>query len=149
MSQTLNPLMTNKLPGIVKPHMARLSEQVRLRLREEMARKEMSQRDVAGILDWSQSKIAHILNGRVELTVDDLAAFAFGLNLSVVETVRDPGMEFCADMTPTELRMFERMRQLHPTVLDAIMTLLDVKGTTKPQERRAAQPRAKRGPRPR
>jgi len=64
-----------------------------------------------------------------------------------VETVRDPGMEFCADMTPTELRMFERMRQLHPTVLDAIMTLLDVKGTTRAQERRAAAPRPKRGPR--
>ena len=119
MSQTLNPLLTKKLPGIVPSRMTRLSEQVRLRLREEMARKDMSQRDVAGILGWSQSRVAHILNGRVEMSIDDLAEFAFGLNLSVVETVRDPGMEFCADMTPTELRMFERMRQLHPTVLDA------------------------------
>ena len=149
MSQTLNPLLTKKLPGIVPSRMTRLSEQVRLRLREEMARKDMSQRDVAGILGWSQSRVAHILNGRVEMSIDDLAEFAFGLNLSVVETVRDPGMEFCADMTPTELRMFERMRQLHPTVLDAIMTLLDVKGTTRAQERRAAAPRPKRGPRPR
>jgi transcriptional regulator with XRE-family HTH domain len=135
-SQTLKPLPLNELWDSVR-QMPRLSEQVRIRLREELARKELSQRDMAGILGWSQSRVAHILNGRVELTVDDLADFAFGVGLTIVECVRDHGLEFCADMTPTELRFLERIRQLPQADRDAFMQILDVKTKTRVQERRA------------
>lgn len=118
--------------------MALLSEQIRLRIREEMERQELSQRDVANLLKWSQSKVAHVLNARVEMRVEDLEAFCFALNLPPTEAVRDRGMEFCAEMTPTELRILERIRQLQPAVLAAIMTLLDVQTKTRPQDRRAA-----------
>lgn len=138
MSQELKPLLPNDLWATVRDTMPRLSEQVRLRLREEMARKAMSQRDVAGVLGWSQSRVAHILTGRVEMSVDDLAEFAFGLSISPTEAVRDHGLEFCADMTPSELRFLEALRQLPQPDQDAVMRLLRVASNTRPQERRAA-----------
>ncbi len=107
--------------------MSRLSEQVRIRLREEMEHKDMSQRDLAGILGWSQSRVAHLLTGRVEITVDDLAEMAFALGLSVLETVRDRGMEFCAEMTPSEMRVLDAVRALPQTDRDAFTHLLGVK----------------------
>lgn len=115
-----------------------LSEQVRERIRDEMTRTKMSQRDLAGIVGWTQSRVAHILTGHVEMKVDDLSAMAFGLGLSATELVRDRGMEFCAEMTPTELRMLERVRQLPKPVLDAVMTILQVAPNTRMEERRAA-----------
>lgn len=137
LSQELNPLSAKELWGNV-PAMPRLSVGVRLRLREEMARKDMSQRDVAGILGWSQSRVAHILTGRVEMSVDDLAEFSIGLGLQPTEVVRDHGLEFCAEMTPTELRFLERLRQLPQADQDAVMRVLGVATTTRSQDRRAA-----------
>jgi transcriptional regulator with XRE-family HTH domain len=146
MCQQLKPLRQKDLAGTVTGVTTpQLSERVRLRIREEMQRQAMSQRDIAGILGWSQSRVAHLLTGHVVMGVDDLAAFGFALSLAVTELVRDRGMEFVAEMTPTELRLFERMRQLHPTVLDSLMTLLDVKRTTPAHERRAREPRKKKG----
>jgi transcriptional regulator with XRE-family HTH domain len=124
---------------------ARRSEEVRRRLREEMDRLDMSQRDVAGLVNWSQSKVAHILTGHVQMTVDDLATFCFALNLSVTEAVRDQGLEFVAEMTPTELRLLERIRQLPARDVDAVMTILDVKAKTRPHERRAGPRKLKAG----
>lgn len=113
------------------------SDQARLRVREEMERKKLSQREVADLLVWSQSRIAKILTGRVELTVDTLEALCFAVGLSLTEAVRDHGMEFCAEMTPTELRILERIRQLPKPVLDAVMTLLQVQANTRLEDRRA------------
>ncbi len=124
-SQEQKPLSVNDLSDIV-PAMERLSERVRTRIREEMKRQKMSQRDIAGLLQWSQSRVAHILTGRVEIGVDDLAAFAFALGLSMPEVVRDRGMEFVAEMTPTELRLYERLRALGPDTQSAIMKLLNI-----------------------
>ncbi len=137
MSHELNPLLLNRLWANVLS-MPRLSEQVRLRLREEMAVKEMSQRDVAGILTWSQSRVAHLLTGRVEMSIDDLAEFAQALSISPTEIVRDRGMEFVAEMTPSEMRFLERLRQLTQVQRDGLMVLLHITTTTQAQERRAA-----------
>jgi transcriptional regulator with XRE-family HTH domain len=133
------PLQTNDLSDTLAGAMTlRVAEQVRIRLREELTRKKMSQRDLAGMLDWSQSRVAKLLTGRVEMSIGDLEALCFALGLSLTEAVRDHGMEFCAEMHPSELRILERMRQLQPAVLDAVMTLLDVKTKTRMQERHAA-----------
>lgn len=117
--------------------MALRSEDIRLRLRDEMSHHKLSQRDVANLLGWSQSKVAHILTGHVELNVDDLAEMCSALRLSMTEAVRDRGLEFCADLTPTELRILERLRHLPTTVLDAVMILLDIKKQTNAPERHA------------
>jgi transcriptional regulator with XRE-family HTH domain len=107
--------------------MARLSEQVRLRLREEMDKQKVSQRDLAGLLGWSQSRVAHLLTGRVEMSIDDLAEMAFGLSMSVVEAIRDRGLEFMAEMTPTELGALNALRALPQADRDAIIQILGMK----------------------
>lgn len=120
------------------------SDQARLRLREEMERQKLSQREVSDLLRWSQSRVAKLLTGRVELTVDDLDAMCFALGIQLTEAVRDHGLEFCAEMTPSELRVLERIRQLPQNVLDAVMTIIDVKSHTRRQERRALPAKAVR-----
>src|SRR5215204_2060480 len=117
--------------------MPRRSEDIRIRLRDEMSRQRLSQRDVAGMLGWSQSKVAHILTGHVEMNVDDLAEMCSVLRLSLTEAVRDRGLEFCADLTPTELRILERVRQLPSNLVDAFMLLLDIKKKTHAPDRHA------------
>lgn len=145
-SQELKPLLSKDLSFNLLA-VARLSEQVRERLREEMTRRKLSQRELAGLLKWTQSHVAHVLTGRVQMTVDDMAELAFGMGLSMTEVVRDRGLEFCAEMTPSELRMLERIRQLPRPVLDALMIILDVQATTRRQERRALSKTTQKDPR--
>lgn len=125
MSPNQNPLQRWDLSATLPAPMT-LAEQVRLRIREEMTHRKMSQRDVAGLLGWSQSRVAHLLTGRVEMSVEDVAGFGFALGLQPTEIVRDRGMEFVAEMTPTELRLFERIRQLTPEQRGALYQLLGI-----------------------
>lgn len=119
----------------------------RMRILEELDRRQLSQRALAGALGWSPSRLGKVLNGKTSLDLNDLAAVCEELRLSLVEVVRDQGMEFCADMTPSEVRLLERIRQL-PETLGAVMLLLDVKHHTRPQTRYAVKPKsASRGPR--
>lgn len=115
------------------------SDQARRRVRDEMDRKKLSQRDVAGILGWTQSRVGKVLTGRVQLLVDDLEALCFAVGLHLTEAVRDPGLEFVADMTPSELRLLERFRQLTAPEKDAYNTLLRVQSPS--AERRATMKR--------
>ncbi len=117
------------------------SDQARARLREEMTRLKLTQRDVANLLTWSQSRVAKVLTGRVGLSLDDLGALCFALNLSMTEVVRDHGMEFCAEMTPTELRALETLRAMSPAERDAMITVM---GVTAPNARRAMAVKTKR-----
>ena len=128
--------------------MSELEERVRLRIREEMTRKNLSQRDVSGILGdvakgWSQSRVAKILTGRVEMGIADMESLCFAISLPIVEAVRDHGMEFYAEMTPTELRTLERIRQLNEPDREAFLRVLDVKAGSR---KHAAQPVTRRHP---
>jgi transcriptional regulator with XRE-family HTH domain len=120
-----------------------LATTVRRRIMEELTRRNMSQRELADQLKWSQSKLGKVLTGRTALDVNDMEAVCRELRLSVVEAVRDQGLEFCADMTPSELRILERIRQL-PDTIEAIMVLLDVRRNTRQQSRHAAPPATKK-----
>lgn len=123
--------------------MESLSERVRLRLRDEMGRKKLSQRDIAALLQWSQSRVAHLLTGRVAMTVDDLDRLAFAVSLSPLELVRDQGLEFVADCTPSELRLLHALRALPEKMRDAWFTTLQV--SPRDDVRHAAhKPRTKR-----
>lgn len=97
-----------------------------LRIREEMQERHVSQRDLADLMKCSQGRIAKILGGGVNLRLDDLEVLALAVGVSLVEAVRDRGMEFHAEMTPTELRLLERIRQ-RPEAQSALMILLDVR----------------------
>lgn len=106
-----------------------------------MAAKNLNQADVAGRLEWTQSRVSKLLNGKVDLSVDILAALCFAVDVSLVEVVRDHGLEFCAEMTPSELRILERLRQLPPQVFEALMTLLQARTKTLIEGRYAKKPK--------
>ncbi len=103
-----------------------LARRVVQRLKEEKATRKMSERDLAGILQWSQSKITQKLGGRTPITLQELEALCFALGLQPTEVVRDRGYEFCAELTPSELRFLERLRRLPRPVVDSLMVLLKV-----------------------
>lgn len=102
------------------------SEHALLRIREEMQERRISQRDLAEKMDCSQGRIAKILSGGVNLRFDDLATLAEAVGIRLTEAVRDRGMEFYAEMTPGEMRMFTVYQRRPPAVQDAIQTLLGV-----------------------
>lgn len=106
------------------------SKRALLRVREEMTERKVTQRDLADTFKCSQGRIAKLLNGGVNLRVDDLDALAKAVGISLTEAVRDRGMEFSAEMTPSELRILERLRR-RPGLLQATMTLLDLAEPTK------------------
>lgn len=105
-----------------------VSDRIRARLRDEMDARDLSQEDLAILLSrrtkkvWSQSKVAKYLTGRVDLKIEGLNNFAECLGISLAELVRDPGLEFYAEMTPTELRLFHKIRR-NPKWMDAILVL--------------------------
>ncbi len=113
------------------PYAVRMSpaENAISRIRDEMRTRQLSQRDIAERLKCSQGRIAKILNARVNLRVQDLGELAQAVGITLTEAVRDRGLEFYAEMTPTEVRVLERLRQ-RPDTLHAVMTLLDVVGPT-------------------
>lgn len=138
-SPNQNPLRAKQLTAYTFVRMAETaSERARLRLREEMTRKHLSQRDLAGILDWSQSRVSKNLNARIELGLDDLAAMCFAVGIALTEAVRDRGMEFCAEMAPHELRFLERLRQLPPDKRELFFRLMDVSPNTRLESKRAS-----------
>ena len=102
-----------------------LAERAVLRIRDEMAERGLSQRDLAKILKCSQGRVAKLLNGGVRLRVDDVATLAAAVGISAVEAIRDRGLEFCAELTPSELRVLDRFRR-RPNTLRGTMLLLDL-----------------------
>ena len=106
--------------------MPHLAEAVRARLREEVDRQKLSQRDLAGLLGWSQSRVGKVLTGRVELGVDELEALCLVLNVRPTEMVRDRDLEFSAEMTPLELAILQRFRRLPKDDADAYLRILRI-----------------------
>jgi transcriptional regulator with XRE-family HTH domain len=124
-----------------------LNDRVRERLREEKARVDVSNRDLAGFTGWSQAKVWQKLLGETELTLDELETLCFALGLTPTEAVRDRGLEFCAEMTPTELRILEILRRLPRPAFDGLMQFLHVQ--PRDLEKRGATPRKSRAPKAR
>lgn len=128
---------------------ATTSDRVRARLREELRARDISQRELADTLSkqtgefWTQSKVAKVLGGHVELKVDDADAIAKVAGIFLTEAVRDRGLEFYAEMTPSELRVLERMRQ-RPHLMHGIMILLEISqappGTKTPPKPQRGRP---------
>lgn len=120
------------------PPVATLNDRVRERLKSEKARRKLSEREIGSMLQWSQSKVAQKFNGRTPITLDEFEGLCFVLSIAPTEAVRDRGLEFCAELTPTELRVLERLRQLPPTIFEAVLTIIDVRTTTRSESRRAS-----------
>lgn len=108
-----------------------LNDRARARLKEQKTHLGFSERDLAGMLGWSQARVAQKFCGRTPITLNELDAFCTVLNLSPTEVVRDPGLEFVADLTPTELRLLERVRQLPPVLRESVLNLLEIRVVVK------------------
>jgi transcriptional regulator with XRE-family HTH domain len=102
------------------------SERARQRVLEEKDLKDISQEDIADMLGWTGSDVSKRLHGKVKLTVDDLEALCFAVGITMTEAVRDRGVEFCAEMTPTEMRLLERYRQIPRDLQDAFMKTISL-----------------------
>lgn len=117
-----------------------VAERVRQRFRAEMMDQHLSQRDLIDRLRWSQSRLAKVLTGRVELKVDDADEIARHLGLSLLEVVRDQGLEFCAELTPSELRVLQILRKRGPEAIQSVLMLTTTPAGRSPQlQNRALQ----------
>lgn len=126
--------------------MPTLNDRVREVLRAEKDRQGLTEKDIADFVSWGQSKVAQKLRGRTPITLNELESMCFALSIQPTEAVRDHGLEFVTEMTPTELRLFERIRKLSAEQRTAILTLLHVQEAP---ARRATPPPKKTGPQPR
>lgn len=94
-----------------------VAARIRQRIKEEMKSRGITQTMLGDALSrltrefWSQSKVAKVLNGRVGLQLDDLSAICQVIDIGLAEVVRDRGMEFYAELTPTEVRIIEEIRR--------------------------------------
>jgi len=123
------------------------SERALQRIKDEMAKQRLSQRDIADLLRWSQSKVSKVMKRRSVLGVDDLSALCFAVGIPMTEVLRDRGMEFYAEMTPTEVRALEMLRSLAPEYREAFLLMLRA---NIPEIRRATPTKSILGkPRPR
>ena len=116
-----------------------LNDRVRERLKDEKALKKFSERDMAAWLQWSQPKVAQKLGGRTDITLNELEALCSVLGIPPSEAVRDRGLEFCAELTPTELRHLETLRNMAPADREAFLHLAGTKKAVGP-ERYATDP---------
>lgn len=130
----MNLLKRNELHSKVSGYMHSLNDRARERLRTEKDRRKLSERDIADLLKWNQSRVSQKLTGRTPITIDELGALCFALDLSPLEAIRDPGLEFAADMTPTELKIHEKIKTLTPDQRAALLTMLHI---AQPDARRA------------
>lgn len=112
-----------------------LAERAILRIREEMHARGLSQRDLAGLLKCSQGRVAKLLTGGVKLRVDDVAILAEAVGITAVEAIRDRGLEFFAELSPSEVRLLERLRR-QPHRLQGALLMLDVDPAPPPRGRR-------------
>lgn len=127
--------------------MPTLNDRVRERLRTEKDRLEMTELDIAGLIGWSQSKVAQKLRGRTPITLNELESLCFAFSLAPTEAVRDHGLEFVTEMTPTELRIHERIRKMTADQRAALMTILHISAIVEPK--RALPKKIVPGPRKR
>lgn len=102
---------------------------VRDRLREGIRARGLTQQQLCERLTertgerWLIQRLSKILTGRNELKIDDFVAMADAAGVSMVELVREPGREFVADLTPSELLVLHAIRdtpQLQPAILQLL-----------------------------
>jgi transcriptional regulator with XRE-family HTH domain len=121
MSPIRNPLRNRSLS--VSLTAVGVTSRALARIRDAMKEHGVSQRALAERLGCSQGRVAKILKGRIRLTVEDLEQVAKAVGLPLVETIRNRGVEFFAELTPSELKVIEAMRQ-SPQLQRALSELL-------------------------
>lgn len=122
-----------------------LNARVVARLREEADKRNLSYNDLAGFLQWSHSKVTKKMTQRTMIDLDELEALCFAVGIQPTEAVRDRGLEFVAEMTPTELRLLELIRKLPKPAYDGLLHFLQVTPSVGAEQRGATPKRASGG----
>lgn len=107
-----------------------LAERAVMRIREEMTERHVTQRDLAKDLKCSQGRVAKLLNAGVHLRINDVAILADAVGITVVEAIRDRGLEFYAELTPSEVRILEYLRR-SPNIQNLLMAIIEAGRVTK------------------
>lgn len=123
-----------------------LNERTRQRLRDAKGTEKLSVRDIAGIVKWPPSRVAQKFSGRTPITLDELETLCFALGIQPTEAVRDRGLEFVAEMTPTELRLLELIRRLPKPAYDGLLHFMQVNPKLDAEPRGATPKRDGYGP---
>lgn len=122
-----------------------MNDRVRARLREEAESRRLSYRDLAGFLQWSHSKVTKKLTGRTMIDLDEFEALCFAVGIPATEAVRDRGLEFVAEMTPTELRVLEHYRKLPKHAAEGLLHFLQVDANSSVERRGVTPKRSNEG----
>jgi transcriptional regulator with XRE-family HTH domain len=88
---------------------------------------------------WREAHLSRILNGHIGLQLDDFAAMVDAAGFSMVELVREPGREFVADLTPSEMRILNAIRE-NLELRDAFLRMVDFVEKTVPPKRKPHKP---------
>lgn len=114
------------------------AERVRQKVIALMDERGYSQREMARRLERSQPWVAKVIRGPLkagqDVRLEDLDDVALALGVTAVELVRDHGLEFVANLTPSEMRMLQQIRKLPAHVIEAVRVLIDA-----PNRRMTAQ----------
>lgn len=114
------------------------AEELRLRLRESLHKRGVSQSELVKRLsaasgeEWLIAHVSKIINGHIRLRVEDLLLIAQVADLSLVELFREPGRELVADLTPTELRLVHALRdhaEIMRPLVDVVLLLTPTRKT--------------------
>lgn len=107
-----------------------LNERARQAIRDAADKRKLSHRTLAGFLNWGFNKVTQKMTGRTPMTLNEFAALCFAVGIQPTEAVRDRGLEFCAEMTPTELRVLEHYRKLPKQAAEGLLQFLQVNAFT-------------------
>ena len=113
------------------------ADAIRRRLRDLLYERKISQSQLCARLsqitgeEWLLQRLGKLLNGRIRLRVEDLVWIARAADLSLVELVREPGKEFVADLTPSELRLVDALRA-NPELTAVLTTFLTARTPARP-----------------
>lgn len=99
----------------------------------------LSEADIAEFCGWHKSKVAHKLAGRTDITLEELELLCGAMKLPISEAVRDRGLEFYAEVTPTELRLIETWRMMPEPIRGSFLLLMNVQ--PRDIERRGVTPK--------
>jgi transcriptional regulator with XRE-family HTH domain len=102
------------------------AERVRDALTRWLDTTKLTQRQLAKGLDRSQPWLDKVLQGKNDVRLADLDVVANTLRTTASELVRAEDDRYQMELSPTELRVIERLRH-RPELMEAIAILLDVR----------------------
>lgn len=98
---------------------------VRVRMQRWLETTGMGQREFAADLKKTQVWLQKILSGENHVRLKDLDDVAQAMRTTAAELVRGPEERYRLELTPTEVRILERLRH-RPEAYDAIAYLLRI-----------------------